>query len=113
MPAPSTTIAAARLAPRLLAAALALTPLAGCSFGSDNVSCTTSSCTATLSGQGATAEVLGQTVTFGGTDDGRATISVAGASVSCGEGETVAAGPFSVQCTGVSTDAVEITATLN
>lgn len=102
----------ARLAAGLLAAGLTLAPLAGCSFGSDNVSCTTSSCTATLSGSGAKAEILGQTVTFGGIQDGRASLSVAGASVSCAEGESVGAGPLQLECSSVADDAVEITATL-
>ncbi|MFP5369493.1 MAG: hypothetical protein ACLGI3_01910 [Actinomycetes bacterium] len=102
----------ARLAAGLLAGGLVLAPLAGCSIGSDNVSCTTSSCTATLSGNGAKAEILGQTVTFGGIQDGRAALSVAGASVSCAEGESVGAGPLQLECTSVTDDAVEITATL-
>ena len=102
----------ARLATGLLAGGLVLAPLAGCSLGSDNVSCTTSSCTATLSGNGAKAEILGTTVTFGGSQDGRASLSVAGASVSCAEGESVGAGPLQVECTSVTDDAVQITATL-
>jgi hypothetical protein len=101
-----------RLATGLLAGGLVLSPLAGCSLSSENVSCTTSSCTATLSGSGATAEILGQTVTFGGVQDGTASLGVAGASVSCAEGESVAAGPLQLECTSVTEDAVEITASL-
>ena len=81
-----------RLAPGLLAGALALVPLAGCSFTSNGFSCSGSSCTVTLDGEGSEVEILGQTVTLGGVQDGRATISVGGASVSCGEGESVTAG---------------------
>jgi hypothetical protein len=44
--------------------------------------------------------------------DGRAALSVGGASVSCGEGETVTAGPLQLECSGVSDDSVELTATL-
>ena len=102
----------ARLATGLLAGGLVLAPLAGCSFTSNNVSCTTSSCTATLSGNGAEAEILGTTVTFGGTQDGKASLSVGGASVSCAEGESVAAGPLQLECTSVTDEAVEITASL-
>ena len=102
----------ARLAAGLLAGGLALAPLAGCSFGSDNLSCTTSSCTATLSGNGAEVDILGQTVTFGGVQDGRASLSVGGASVSCAQGENVAAGPLQLECTSVTGDSVEVTATL-
>ncbi len=102
----------ARLAAGLLAGGLVLAPLAGCTLSSDNVSCTTSSCTATLSGNGAQAEILGTTVTFGGIQDGRASLSAAGASVSCAEGESVGAGPLQLECTSVTDDAVEVTATL-
>jgi hypothetical protein len=102
----------ARLATGLLAGGLVLAPLAGCSFSSDNVSCTTNSCTATLSSDSAEAEFLGQKVTFGGITDGRASLSVGGASVSCAEGESVGAGPLQVECTSVTADAVEISASL-
>jgi hypothetical protein len=108
----SSTSRTARLATGLLAGGLLLAPLAGCSFGSENVSCTTNSCTATLSGDGAKAEILGTTVTFGGIQDGRASLGVAGASVTCAEGESVGAGPLNIECTSVTDAAVEITATL-
>ena len=109
----SSTPRTARLAAGLLAGGLVLAPLAGCSIGSENVSCTPSSCTATLSGDGAEAEILGTTVTFGGIQDGRASLEAAGASVSCAEGESVGAGPLRIECTGVTADAVTITASLN
>jgi hypothetical protein len=102
----------ARLAAGLLAGGLVLAPLAGCSLSSNNVSCSTSSCTATLSGDGAEAEILGTTVTFGGVQDGKASLGVGGASVSCAEGESLAAGPLQLECTSVTEDAVEITASL-
>jgi hypothetical protein len=101
-----------RLAAGLLAGGLTLSPLAGCSFTSDNVSCTTSSCTATLSGDGAEAEIFGTTVTFGGVQDGRASLGAGGAGVSCAQGESVGVGPLQIECTSVTEDAVEITATL-
>lgn len=99
-----------RLAAGLLAGTLLLAPLAGCS--SENVSCTTSSCTATLSGDGAKAEIFGATVTFGGIQDGRASLSVGGASVSCAEGESVTAGPLQIECSNITDDALEIKASL-
>ena len=101
----------ARIAAGLLAGGLALASLAGCS--SENVSCTTSSCTATLSSDVAEAEILGTTVSFGGIQDGRATLTAGGASVSCAEGESIGAGPLQIECTSVTEDAVEITASLN
>ena len=87
-----------RFAAGLLAAGATLAPLSACSFGSDNVSCTASSCTATLSGEGADADILGTKVQFAGTKDGRATLGVAGANVSCAEGEKVNAGPLTITC---------------
>ncbi len=103
----------ARLAAGLLAGGLTLAPLTGCSFTSDNLSCSASQCTVTLDGQGSEVEVLGTTVTLGSVQDGRAQISVGGASVSCGQGESVTAGPLALECTSVTGDAVELTATLN
>ena len=102
-----------RMAAGVLAGALAMVPLAGCSLSSDNVSCSGSSCTATLSGDGAKAEILGTTLEFAGTQDGRATLGVGDASVSCAEGESISAGPLSVTCTSVTEDAVELTASLS
>jgi hypothetical protein len=102
-----------RLAAGLLTGALALVPLAGCSFSSNGVSCSGSACTVTLDGEGTEVDILGQTVTLGSVQDGRASISVGGASVSCGEGENVAAGPLALECTSVSDSGVELRATLN
>lgn len=104
-----------RIASGLLAAGLLLALLTACSFsfGSENVSCSTSSCTVTLSGEGAEAEILGTTLSFDGVQDGRAALSVGGASVSCGEGENVAVGPLQVQCSSITDDGVELTASLN
>lgn len=102
-----------RLAAGLLAGALALAPLAGCSFTSNGFSCSGSSCTVTLNGEGSEVEILGQSVRLGGVQDGRATITVGGASVSCGEGEAVTAGPLALECTSVTDGAVELRASLN
>jgi hypothetical protein len=101
-----------RVAAGLLAGGLALGALGGCTLTSNGVSCSTSSCTVTLTGDGAQAEVLGTTVTLGSVQDGRASLEVGGASVSCAEGQSVAAGPLSVECTSVTEDAVELTATV-
>ncbi len=109
----SSTTRSPRLAAGLLAGGLALVPLTGCSFSSNNVSCSGSTCTVTLSGDGAEAEILGTTLTFGGIQDGEAQLSVGGASVSCGEGETVTAGPLSLECSGVTEDSVELSASLS
>ncbi len=101
-----------RRAAGLLAGGVALAALTGCTVTSDNVSCSESSCTVTLSGDGAEAEILGTTLSLGSVQDGRASLSVGGASVSCGEGETVTAGPLQLECSSVTGDSVELTATL-
>jgi hypothetical protein len=91
-----------------VAGLLLLMPLAACS--SDNVSCSGTTCTATLKGDGAKASILGNDLAFAGTQDGRATLSVGDASVSCAEGESVSAGPLSITCTTVTEESVELTA---
>jgi hypothetical protein len=102
-----------RRAAGLIAGGVALAALTGCTFTSNNVSCSGSSCTVTLSGDGAKAEILGTTVSLGSVQDGRASLSVAGASVSCAEGESVTAGTLALECTSVTEDSVELTASLN
>ena len=85
-------------------------PLTACS--SQNVSCSGSQCTATLSGSGAEATFFGNDLAFAGTKDGRATVSVGGTEYSCAEGESVSAGPLSLTCTSVTDDSLEVTAAL-
>jgi hypothetical protein len=109
MPSTPTT----RRAAGLLAGGVALAALTGCTFTSHNVSCSSDgSCTAKLTGDGAEAEILGTTLTLGSVQDGRASISVAGASVSCAEGESVTAGSLELECTSVTEDSVELTASV-
>ncbi|SDY49354.1 hypothetical protein SAMN05660209_03012 [Geodermatophilus africanus] len=108
----STTSRAARLAAGVLAGGLTLLPLTACSFSSDTLSCSGSECTVTLSGSDAEVEILGTSLSFGGVQDGRASLSVGNASVSCAQGETVSAGPLTLTCTTVETDSVEVTASL-
>ncbi len=97
-----------RLAAGAAAGVLLLLPLTACS--SSNVDCSGTSCTASLSGDDAKASILGNDLAFAGTQDGRATLSVGDASVSCAEGESVSAGPLSITCTSVTDDGVEVTA---
>ena len=105
----TTSTRAARLAAAALAGGLAL---AGCSFTSNNFSCSGTSCSVTLEGEGAEVEILGTSLALGGVQDGRATLSVGNASVSCAQGETVSAGPLTLTCTTVEADSVELTASL-
>src|SRR3954468_1964077 len=103
----------ARLTAGLLAGGLLLGPLPGCSFSSHDVSCSGGSCTVTLSGDGTEVRILGTTLTFAGVQDGKASLSVGGASVSCGEGETVSAGPLRLECSSVADDSVDLTASVS
>ncbi|MGY1740797.1 MULTISPECIES: hypothetical protein [unclassified Blastococcus] len=109
-----TTIRKGSLTGAVLAAGLGVLSLAGCSFTTENFSCDTDSCTVKLSGDGAEVDLpIGPTISLGGVSDGRASISVGGASVSCAEGESVSAGGLSLECTSVTDDQVELTATLS
>ena len=109
---PTTTSRASRLAAGVLAGGLTLLPLTACSFSSDTLSCSSSECSVTLSGSGAEVDILGTSLGFGGVQDGRASLSVGNASVSCAQGETVTAGPLTLTCTTVESDSVEVTASL-
>ncbi|MBN1094166.1 hypothetical protein JKP75_17355 [Blastococcus sp. TML/M2B] len=109
---PATTTPRARLAAGLLAGGLGLGALAGCTFGSENVSCSPRSCTVTLEGTDAEVNILGTTLRFGGTEGGRASLGVGSASVSCAEGESVSAGSLVLECSSVGEDRVELTASL-
>jgi hypothetical protein len=104
---PTRLLRPARLA---LAGGLVMLPLGACSFSSDNVSCSGSQCTVTLEGNGASANILGNEIGFAGTQDGRASLSLGDASVSCAQGENVSLGPLSLTCTTVTENSVELTA---
>ncbi len=109
----SSSSTASRITATLLAAGV-LFPLSACSFTSNGVSCSTSSnsCTVTLSGENTEVDIFSTTLRFGGVQDGRASLSVGDASVSCGDGETVTAGPLQLECSTVTDDSVELSASL-
>ncbi|MGY1679149.1 hypothetical protein [Geodermatophilus sp. SYSU D01176] len=136
------TIQRRRLTPGVLAGVLLLVPLAACSgdtttsgtattdtaapaedtaapedTGTDSgantaVTCTGTSCSVTLSGDGAEAQVLGTSIVLGAVENGRASIRVGDQDVACSEGEGVSAGPLTVECTTVAEDSVTMTASL-
>ncbi len=108
----TTTSRAARIAAGVLAGALTLLPLTACSFSGQNLSCSGSECSVTLDGSDAQVEVLGTSLALGGVQDGRATLSVGNASVSCSQGETVTVASLTLTCTTVEADSVELTASL-
>jgi hypothetical protein len=77
-----------------------------------NVDCTGTSCSVTLSGDGAQAEVLGTPIVLGAVESGRASIQVGNQEIGCSQGERVSAGPLTLECTTVAEDTVTMTASL-
>jgi hypothetical protein len=111
-----------RLASGLAAAGLLVVPLSGCSgapasgaaasTSGSGVDCAGASCSITLDGVGTEVDVLGNTVPLGQVQDGRVTIGVGDREVSCSQGESVSAGPLTLECTTVTADVVTLTASL-
>jgi hypothetical protein len=80
--------------------------------GDAEVDCSGNPCSVTLAGDGAEADVLGTSVVLGSVENGRATFRVGGQEVSCGQGESVSAGPVTLACSTVTEDTVTLTASL-
>lgn len=74
------------------------------------VNCSGTSCSITLSGD-SRVTVLGTTLSLTSIQGGRATLDAGGQSVSCAQGDSVSAGPLTLQCTSVTADSVSFTAT--
>ena len=87
-------------------------PGSGAGGTNADVDCSGTSCTVTLTGGGAEADILGTAVVLETVADGRATVRVGDREVSCSEGESVSAGPLTLACETVDQDAVTMTATL-
>jgi hypothetical protein len=77
-----------------------------------DVNCTGTSCSVTLSGDGAQADILGTPIVLGAVEGGRASIRVGDQEIGCSQGESVSAGPLSIECTTVTQDSVTMTASL-
>jgi hypothetical protein len=77
-----------------------------------DVDCAGTSCSVTLSGDGAEAEVLGTPIVLDAVESGRASIRVGDQEIGCTQGEGVSAGPLSLECTTVTEDSVTMTASL-
>jgi hypothetical protein len=77
-----------------------------------DVDCSGNSCSVTLSGEGAEADILGTQVVLGGVENGRATFRVGDRDLSCGQGESVSAGPLTLACSTVTEDTVTLMASL-
>ena len=77
-----------------------------------DVDCSGNSCSVTLYGDGAEADILGTQVVLGTVENSRATLRVGDRDLSCGQGESVSAGPLTLACSTVTEDAVMLTASL-
>ena len=77
-----------------------------------NVDCSGTSCTVTLSPGGEEVEVLGTRMAFEGVDGDEATVTIDGESATCAEGDSVEAGPLTLECTTVSEEELALTASL-
>ena len=77
-----------------------------------DVDCAGTSCSVTLAGNGAQADVLGTPIVLGAVENGRATVRVGDQELTCGQGESVSAGPLTLACTTVTEDALTLTASL-
>ena len=77
-----------------------------------DVNCTGTSCSVNLSGDGAQADILGTPIVLGAVESGRASIRVGDQEIGCSQGESVSAGPLTLECTTVTEDAVTMTASL-
>ena len=76
------------------------------------VDCSGTSCTVTLSPDAADVDVLGTRLAYEGVQDGEATVVVGSETVTCAEGESVEAGPLTLECTSVTEESLSLTASL-
>lgn len=73
------------------------------------VSCSGTSCSVTFTGDVSSVDVLGTQVTFGGVQNGQATIGIGGRQLTCRQGESISAAPLRLTCTTVQPDRVTLT----
>jgi hypothetical protein len=72
-------------------------------------SCSATSCSVTLAGNGSTVDVLGTTISFRTIQDGQATLRVGDQDVSCRQGQRVSVGSLWIECTAVTDNRVKFT----
>jgi hypothetical protein len=77
-----------------------------------DVDCEGTSCSVTLTGDGAEADILGTSVVLGGVDNGQATFRIGDEEITCGQGDEVSAGPLTLECSSVEDGQVTMTASL-
>jgi hypothetical protein len=72
-------------------------------------SCSGTSCSVVLAGDGSEVEVLDSRISFHGVRDGRAALRVGAQDVSCTHGQSVSSGSLRLECTAVTGSSVEFT----
>ncbi|TFV57919.1 hypothetical protein E4P41_13735 [Geodermatophilus sp. DF01-2] len=77
-----------------------------------SVDCSGTTCSVTLTVQDRDVEVLGTTVALESSDAGRASFRVGNEELSCSQGESVSAGPLTLECTTVTDDMVTLSASV-
>jgi hypothetical protein len=75
-------------------------------------SCSGTSCSVVLAGDGSRVDVLGATISFHGVRGGRATLRVGEQDVSCTQGQSVSSGSLQLECRIVTDDRVEFTVSI-
>lgn len=90
------------------ALALAAVSLTGCTSYTSN--CSNGMCTVSLSGAGAKAELLDDTLTVSlvSASDGQAEFAVDGSSATCAQGDEQQVGSYTVVCTEVGDDKLTV-----
>jgi len=79
------------------------------SFAMSVASCSATSCSVTLAGNGSTVDVLGTTISFRTIQDGQATLRVGDQDVSCRQGQRISVGSLWIDCTAVTDNRVKFT----
>src|SRR4051794_4387551 len=72
-------------------------------------SCSETSCSVTLAGNGSSVDVFGATISFRTIQDGQATLRVGDQDVSCRQGQMVSVGSLWIECAAVTDNRVEFT----
>jgi hypothetical protein len=78
------------------------------SGSTSTVSCSGETCSVTLGGRGASASVLGTTLSIVGVRGGQATLRIDGRTVSFRQGEVVTSGALTLRCIRMTADTVTL-----
>ena len=76
-------------------------------------SCSGTSCSVTLGGNGSKVEVFGATISLRGLQDGQAALRVGDQDVFCRPGQRISLGSLRLECTAIAADSVEFTVSVS